>query len=386
MANLASYQKPSRVLSGKPWGDGLNGPATLSSTPNTHATILATAGQTSATCGASTFANGDLVVLMQMYGTGNGQFEFNMISSGGGTTSLVMAVPHQFSYIAGAQIIKVPRNTTVTSNAHSVSSWDGSKQGVEIIVANTSVTSGGAINAAGNNGVNSATFAAGAVGVGFQGGNMSNSAQNQAGGTGGAPTTSYVNNGNGGGSGQGQDGDGGGGGNAAAGGNAPFQNGYNGGVGGSAAGTADLTNIVMGGGGGGGNSNNGWGSASNERASGGAGGGIVIIFSKSITLTHGINLNGGGAPSAYHGGGAGAGGSCLLVCETASIGSNNITAIGGAVTRSPLNSQAGDGSVGRVAVHHSGSISGTSNPTFTDVSDTSLIETGGSGLLTMFVG
>lgn len=60
------------------------------------------------------------------------------------------------------------------------------------------------------------------------------------------------------------------------------------------------------------------------------------------------------------------------------LGSNLLTATGGAggtETRA-----GGNGSTGRIAVHHYGTVTGTTNPTFTDVTDASLIETGGSFL------
>ena len=77
-------------------------------------------------------------------------------------------------------------------------------------------------------------------------------------------------------------------------------------------------------------------------------------------------------------GGGGAGGSVLVVCATATLNTTKITAaagsggVGGEVNGS-------NGGAGIIAVHHSGTVTGTTSPTFTDTTDTSLVEVASSG-------
>ena len=108
MAALNAWQKISRVLASD-FGDGASGSATISSDPNTRATITGTATQTTGTAGSTAFANGDLVMLHQTRGTGAGQWEINRVASGGGTTSLTFSKALQYTYGPDAQIIKIPR-------------------------------------------------------------------------------------------------------------------------------------------------------------------------------------------------------------------------------------------------------------------------------------
>ena len=85
--------------------------------------------------------------------------------------------------------------------------------------------------------------------------------------------------------------------------------------------------------------------------------------------TSGTDVNSSG------GGGGGAGGSCLIACQVATLGTNVITATAGTGGASGgAGGNGGNGSVGRIAIHHSGTVTGTTNPTFTDVSDGSLTE------------
>lgn len=352
MANLAAYQKISRVISTRDFGDGVDGSATISAS-NTCATFSGTATQSTGTSGSSSFANGDLVFLIQYQGTGRGQYEWNMVSSGGGSTSLTFQTALQYTYGTGAQIVKIPRYTTATIGSHSITAWNGSTGGIEIIVAKTSITGSSALTG---------------TGLGFRAGarNTSNGAtQGGEGGNGYADTTYGAA-----GSVSGCGGPGGGYGTtgSAAG---------SGGTPGSAYGSADLTVITAGGSGSGAS---GSGDASAE-GNGGASGGILILISPSINLTSGVNSNGNkGDNGTDRGGGGGSGGSVLLICNTASIGTNNITATAGAAGSGvDSNANGGAGGNGRIAIHHSSTITGTSNPTFTDVTDTSLLNIDPSG-------
>jgi hypothetical protein len=375
MATLNSWQKISRVISGSPWGDGADGSATISTDPNTRATITGTATQNTGTAGSTAFANGDLVILHQTQGTGAGQWEVNRVSSGGGTTSLTFQVAHQYTYGTGAQIIKVPRYTTATVSAHSVTAWGGTTGGVEVICAKSNITVSGALSAAS---------------LGFRGGvgNATNNANAQQGEspTGIGANSTSANGFGGGGGNNGEDGgkfEGGGGGGFITAGTAGTSNDsapFNpGGSAGGSGGSTDLTTIFFGGAG---------GAAGNKGASGNTGansGGIIILISKSITVSGSAASNGGNGLNAagYSGGsGAGAGGSCLLVCDSASIGTNLVTAIGGTGgTGANGTGTGGNGGSGSIAIHHKGTVTGTTNPTFTDVTDATLVEAVGGAFL-----
>jgi len=385
MAVLNDWQKITRVISAKPWGDGTDGNATISSDSNTRATVIGTAGQLTVTAGSSAFANGDLVLIQQTQGTGAGQWEINMVASGGGTTSLVMKEANHYTFASGAQIVKIPRYTTATVSAHAVSAFNGSINGVEFICASVSITVSGALNGNGGNGNQGHGAVAGGTGGGFRGGYGTSNGSGNAycgDGTTGDSTSQYLQMGNGGGGGQYNQNGGGGGGNANAGTSGQNVNSGNPGQGGAAVGTDDLININMGGGGGGGCKDSDKGVSS-----GGAGGAVVYLVSKDIIVSAGVTVNGGTSPDCADGegacGGGGAGGSVLLICETATLGTNQITsAAGGAGT---TGADGGAGSVGRIAVHHSGEVTGTTNPSFTDITDASLVESGFTPIFINFI-
>jgi len=134
---------------------------------------------------------------------------------------------------------------------------------------------------------------------------------------------------------------------------------------GTVSGNADLTLTTFGGAGGSGGPSQVFIGVAGY--SGGAGGGIVLIFAKSFTLTGTITLGGVTAtvPDAGVGAGAGgAGGSCLIKCQTASLGANKITALPG-LGATATYSNGGNGSVGRIHTDYFSGITGTSNPTLT---------------------
>lgn len=353
MAVLNNWQKLQYIV-GSPWGTGANGSATISSDPNTRATVAGTATQSTSTLGSAILTNGDVVMLHQTQGTGAGQWELKRVASGGGTTSIVWTTPLNYTYGTGAQCIKIPQYTTTTVSAHSVTAWNGSTGGVEVIVAKTAITVSGALSGTGL-GFRLGTKDPNNSGTGWTG---EGSVQASTQGSGAAQIGPF-----GSGAGFQKDTVGGGGGNAATGGTVR---------GGTATGSADLISITFGGGGSGGSSGNPAGDGAN-------GGGILILISKSITVSAGVVVNGntpGGSVTGRAGGG-GAGGSVLVVCETASLGTNSITAAAGSGGTGG-EGNGGAGSVGRIAVHHSGTVTGTTNPTFTDVSDTTLVEAGGT--------
>lgn len=369
MAVLNAWQRIDRVISGRPWGDGFTGSATVSSDPNTRATITGTAASTSGTAGSTSFANGDVVLLHQTRGTGAGQWEINRVASGGGTTSLVFQVAHKYTYGTGAQIIKVPRYTTATVTAHSVTAWNGTTGGVEVICGEKSVTVSGALNlkslgfrAGGSRDGASQPASSATVGENYGGTQPSQRASlNGAGGAGGTTSSSSAG---GGGAGYGTDGTDG----------AVSDYGYKG----VAFGSEDLTKIHIGPGGG------GYCYGGQEPANGTEGGGICIIIAKNFTVSGSIDVGASDTAVKSVTGGCGAGGSFLGVCQTATLGTGLVTAIGG--TNRGTSAKGGNGGVGRIAIHHSGTVTGTTNPTYDGTTDATLMESSsGASFLYNFI-
>jgi hypothetical protein len=374
MANLADYQKITRVIAGKPFGNGGSGNSAVSSDPCTRATATGTATETALTIGSAILSDGDIFLIHQTRGTGAGQWEINKVASGGGTTSIVCGVALHFTYGAGAQAIKFPLYNELTVEAHIPTAWDGSKGGVEVLCGKTKITVTGAVNFKGSDG----KYGAGGTytpdnGGGFRGG-ASQDQVNSYGGQGESPTgagsasSSKNGGGGGGGGGNGNYSAGGGGGHADAG-TAGAGSSVTNGEGGDINGSADLITLNLGSGAGGAT-----GIAASNTVSGANGGGIVIFISAQIILSSTVSCNGGGHDLFNYRitGGGGSGGAILFICTTASLGTAQATAIGGVTT--DTSEVSGDGANGRIAVHHSGAVTGTTNPTFTDVTDTSLIQ------------
>lgn len=372
MSVLNSWQRIDRVIPGKPFGDGKDGVGTVSSDPNTRATYAGTAGSTSGTAGSTAFANGDLVRIIQTQGTNPGQNEYNMVVSGGGTTSLVMKEPNHYTYGTGAQIIKIPRYTTATVNAHDLTSWNGTVGGHEEICARISVTIAQALNG---------------TGKGFRTTGIDTASPAYSGeGTGGvyAHTTSNRGNGGGGGGDDNNNGGSAGGGNGTAGGVAGA---HVGGTAGSAISSTDGTIIWMGGGGGNGTGTNQ--SNGSHPGAGGYGGAIFVVATKALTVSANVTLNGNAGASGwwaddgYHeaGGAGGAGGTFVAMCVTASLGTYiTATGGGGGLGHYPgVNFYSGVGGAGNIVIQHSGTVTGTTNPTFTDVTDLTLVEKESAG-------
>jgi len=388
MAILNDSQKLSWVSPNQPFGTGADGAYSSATIPTlTKDSCSGTSGNATLTTTGSTFANGDVLLLHQTRGTSVGVWEIAKVLSGGGTTSLTLTKNKVNTYTdsgaSQAQAVKILQytNVTVQSGTWTVPSWDGNVGGIFPIAVKNTLTVTGTITA---NGGNSSSYSSDGVragrgtGGGYYGGNalcvtgVGTAYSNQGEGTVGAGTYTTTANGTGGG-GSGNGGNGGGGGNGTAGGGSD-------GAGGGISGSADLTNITPGGGGGGGIK-----PYSYTVGGGASGGGIVMLFVKSMVITGAISCNGGASASVGNygkTGGGGAGGSVLLVCQTATLGSALTTATLG-VAGTCEGTPAGDGGVGRIAVHHSGAVTGTTSPTFSDVSDPTLIETGGAFLFNL---
>lgn len=313
---------------------------------------------------ASTFSNGNLILIHKTRGSDAGLWELNKIASGGGTTALTLAYPLQHDYITDtgnnvSQVVRLPEYSSVTVNngfTWSAPAWDGSKGGIIAFLCKGTVSISGTISAR----------------DGFLGASGSTTAGLQGEGTAGVRNTASTSaNGNGGGGGSNADfNGGGGGGNGAAGSNSSSA------TGGSAVGNAGLTLMNFGGGGGsGGNDVNG---------AGGKGGGLVLIIAKEITLTGTITVNGtdgAGSASPGSGGGGGAGGSVLLKGQVLTLGTTKVTASAGAGL--PFNGA--NGAVGRIHADYSNSLSGTTTPTIDSRQDASLADAVGGAFLLNFI-
>lgn len=379
MAILNSFQRIDRVLPGFPFGNGSDGAYSSATIPTlTKDSCSGTATSTTLTTAGSTFANGDVLLIHQTRGTGVGQWEINRVSSGGGSTSLTLQVALNYTYTdsgaSQAQATKIPMysNVTVESGTWTVPAWDGNVGGILTFASNGTTTVTGTIQLSGSVGSDTTSDGAGgATGGGFRGGGVGDANHAiQGEGTAGAGSASTSANGNGGGGGNKDAGDnsGGSGANATNG-----SNGTSGGIAGVAAGSADLTNAVFGGGGGGGHQDN-----LLDGASGGSSGGAIgFFFIKQLTVAGAIQSKGGDAKNhaSTADGSAGAGGSICLVLQSGALGTTLVTAGAGAASGSGV-----AGSVGRIAIHHSGTVTGTTSPSFTDVTDGTLIEAN-AGLL-----
>lgn len=389
---LNSWQKIDRVITGKPFGDGVDGAYSSATIPAVNSkSCSGTAGATTLTASTSSaYSVGDVILIHQSRGTGVGQWEINRIASVG-SGSYGLQEPLKYKYTdsgdSQAQVIKVPRytNVTIPSGTWNTTAWDGNIGGLFSLMANGTLTVSSTLSAIGS----AATTTTPGSGKGFRGGAASFGPDDSYGdarqgeGTPGVGVASRNANGNGGGAAYKAYNDlasgGGGGGHASAGSSGVDASGGGGGnslngLGGSAVGTSDLTSLFFGGGGGGAN-------AYGPGGAGGGGGAIVVLFAKEIAeITGSINASGGaggnGSGANGSGGGGGAGGSILIACERATLGTTKVTATGGAggLKTGGTNGNGGAGSVGRIAVHHSGTVTGTTSPTFSDITDTSLVE------------
>lgn len=389
---LNPWQKLSWVLPGLPFGDAYHGNITAEPTP-TRRSVSGTSGANTLTLGSSGYANGDVLLVMQMRGTNAGKYEFVRVLSGGGTTTLTLTKNLVNTYTdsgaSQAQAIEIKRalNVTVQSSNWIPTSWGGDTGGIFPIAARGTLTTSVKMQSNGNS-VSSGSYGdpgTGASGGGFRGGAGQQNYAYQGEGTLGAGVRQNLddNNGNGGGPGH-HNGNsnnisigGGGGGNGEAG--TVGKNGQvPGGEGGTTAGNSELTEMVMGGGGGGGASGT---SAVVNSGPGGSGGGCFMIIAANIVLGANIEVIGGAGGLSDPYGGSGAGGSILLVCKTANIGTNQLKAAGGPYTVSTF----GKGGGGRIAIHHSGTLTGSVSSsdygTYANVTDPTLQEFGGAALM-----
>lgn len=267
----------------------------------------------------ASFQAGQLVLIHQSRGTGAGNWQLNkIVSYVAGTVTL--AYPLEFDFVAQSQIIVIPQYSQVNvTGTFSAKAWNGSVGGILVFMCSGTTTISGSLSA---------------TGAGYRGGIRNDVSGNN--GEGNPGWSFYQNpNGNGGGGGSkaesGSNG-GAGGGNGSAGSNAFQKQQSYVPTGGTVFGSADLTTMVFGGGGGMGG--DGW--QGGDNGDGGNGGGIILVFSRIFNLTGTIVSNGNNGLDYEAGhqkaaaGGGGAGGSIFIKALQMDIGTNKITANGGA--------------------------------------------------------
>lgn len=365
------------------FGDGSDGDLTISSSSSEapiDSSCSGTAGASTLSATNASFAVGQFILIHQSRGTGAGNWELaKIVGYTAGTITLDKPLQNTYTDSGASQaqvrVMKQYNNVTINSSqTYTAKKWDKNVGGILGFFAKGLVTIAGNISATNQGYENGTTQSAGNPGRAAEGTAGDVVIQSNANGNGGGGGTngSDPNHGAG----------GGGGGNGAAGSNATASGGTTG-KGGAAVGHAELTAMLFGGGGGAG----GTGTNGSPRA-GGDGGGIVFIIASSITITGTIVTNGQNGVSAsgdQAGGGGGAGGSVLLKCKTATLGTNKMTVAagsGGAGNRG----NGGNGGVGRINVDHSGTITGSSTPTFNDRTDNTIkARRGGGALYTNFL-
>lgn len=364
-----------------PWserfGYGVDGAKTVSASADydgANASCSGTSGTTSVTLGAaSTFANGDLVLIHQTRGTGAGAWELNRIASGGGGTSLTMSYSLQNTYTdsgaSQAQMLELKQYSSVTVDSGqtwSAPAWDGDKGGILAFLCTGTTTVTGTISASAKGFRGGATAGENATATQGESATAAGSTSTAANGMGGGGSAKVA----------GSDGAGGGGGSYGASGTAGQSVGSStGGSAGSTGGSTELTTITFGGGGGG-------GASTGTPGGGGDSGGLIVIISKRVTVSGAISANGengtNGDSETAAAGGAGAGGAVLLKGQILSLGSALVTASGG--TGGTTGGNGGDGGAGRIHADYSLSVSGTTSPTIDSDQDSILNDYGGGSI------
>lgn len=365
-----------------PTGNGYAGDLSISSGTTTDnatesaITLNTPSGTASTTVSSSAgFAVGGYVMLIQMVGTGAGNYEFQRVRSISGNQIFFASTTANTYQSSGAQVIKVSeyRNVTMTGGTWTAGSWNGTTGGVLVaFVTNNLLVTGGSIT------MSNAGFAGGA-GFNQGGGQLISDQGNSSSGTGGFSRSA---NGSGGGGGQRGNcagvcnGGGGGGGYSSSGGVGQdgIDNNTNSGLGGNTQGVANLSTMFLGAGGGGGNC----GTANCGAGNGGTGAGIIYILAASTTISGTAsvvaNSGQGGQGDITNGGacgGSGAAGTIRLPTRLGlALGSSLVTASGaGGNSTGCSGRNGGAGSNGRIATVSQATVSGTASPSI-DTSST----------------
>ena len=351
----------SQFLDRVKFGNAHNGIPAVTGTINSYATCTGTLGATTLTTTLSA-SLGNVIFIHQTKGAGAGQNEINYVISDNGAT-LTVAYPLTYAYGTGAQCVLVPQYTGGTlSGTVTGIAWGGSVGGIVALMASGELTVSGTITASGlgfrgGSGVGPGNAIDGKQGESYAGTwNTTSYLANYSAGGGGENLTNQAANGGGGGNGvSGLDG-------------TPNTNGRQG-KGGATSGNEELTSVFLGGGGGSASTGN---DGSSYSTNAGNGGGIIMIFAPKITVSGSVIANGGNGPDLTYqsgSGGAGAGGSIIFFSQTPILGTNLVTAIGGAGGNSGTG---GNGGNGRIRINYYSGVSGTTNPTLSSGQNTSL--------------
>lgn len=374
-ANKRAYVLQLSGISGF-FGSGVDGSLTIS-TNQTQAPIdsacSGVAGFNILNANNASFAVGQKILIIQMQGTGYGTKQIATIQGYNATTNVITTVETlNFSYNSSsgnaAQVIVLPQYTNVTVNTGitwSVKPWNGVTGGVLSFLFNGTFLVNGTTTGtgAGFRGGIGLTAQHGTQGEGYLGLGI---ISNQPNGNGGGADIDYENDAAA------------GGGNGTPGGNGQTRPGKgNQAIGGLTSGSSDLTTITLGGGGGAGGYGGGHGGGG---INGAPGGGIIMPIGVQVTIGPAglIVSNGANGSVIFEGASApGAGGSILLLCQTATLGVNQVVAVGGlSVTGGGTPTvTSGSGGDGRIHVGYLVSFSGSTAPTLTTLQDNSLVTT-----------
>lgn len=368
-------------LASERYGNGTDGayaPETGTDDP-IDSSCSGTAEATELSATNASFEANQIILIHQGRGTGVGQWELNVIDSytaGTITTKYALAYTYTDSGASQAQVLVLKQyssalidiGVTLTAKA-----WDGNVGGIIAFMCNGTTTitetiigsAKGFLKGLGTTDANLDGY----TGEGTTGASVR---QNTANGTGGGGAQN--------GGGAGGNGSGGGGGYATVG-EAGVHGYSDNGAGGESGGIANLSTLIFGGAGGAGG-----GGSSGAGKDGGTSGSIVMIFSREVSITGSIAVNGeNGVNEQYLGGedylcagGGGSGGSVLIKGDEITLGTSLIESLkgtGGLTSGGGSNSgHGGDGSNGRIAVYYGTSYTGESNPAATFVQDNDLKE------------
>lgn len=325
-------------------------------------------GSTSLTATNPSFSAGQMVLIIQMTGTGAGNRQFNRISSyTAGTITLEFALDNNFGLVGSAQVLVIKQLTSLTidiTKALGVKYHDEAthKGGIFAAFVNGPAIINGDLTANGGTGGSNGDPGLGAQGRGYWGGDGARhtifpDSANYGGSSTGISSRDHTRNNNGAGGGAGyvsatgSKAPAGGGGHAGPGQQAVNGSGsYQHGLGGDTIGNDDMSVIFMGAGGGGGCT--GDGSSSFKTGGGGGGAGIIILFARKIVVTGRVMAIGGdGGAADVASGGGGAGGSIWLKGVELDIGTGLVDASAGNYgDGGSSGAHGGAGSVGRVKV------------------------------------
>jgi RHS repeat-associated protein len=390
----ATYTNTPTPLPLPVFGTGVDGDLVVGSgqtiyTDNTRSALASSvaSGQLGLPLSSSTgFQVGQLILIIQMQGSGAGNYEFGTIANINGNSITLNNSLMNGYYVDGnsvAQVLRVYQynNITVQSGGTlTAHAWDGNNGGIVAFKASGPLVVNGLIEASslgyrgGKGGIWSPNYPGGGFGESYT--STFQTARNQG-------DTNSPPNGGGGGGGLGRYG----GGDSRGGGGASYGTSgitaqQSGGQAGGVYGQPELAPVIFLGSGGGGGGKAPQNTPNSPGGDGGLGGGIVIVFSLNVDTNNGyIRANGGNGGNATTstdesgGGGGGSGGSIYIKSQSVSIGNNNITANGASGGSGSKGYESGGaGGDGRIRIEY-GILAGTTSPAASTYQDPNLIPT-----------